>query len=175
MPTEYSWPRLRAILDESISSPHGIAVSYPDWQTAERVRASMYKIREMQRKAARKTYPDPSHPSHGISAYDGIMFWIKSSISRKDIKITFHSKEEIDIHEQRVSETYKEPTNKRDETADLFPGQCLTMTVTTPMGEAIVEYAPSYKIAWNLLRRDFPCQLILENGYSLENLEITQL
>ena len=174
-PNEYSWPRLRAILDEAISSPHGISVAYPNWQTADRVRASMYKIRAMQRTVARRTFPDPSHPSHGVSSYDGIMLWLRSSISRKDIKVRFHNKEEIDKHELTVSDLYGEATGKPSEKADLYPSKCLTMTVTTPAGEATVEYAPSYKIAWEILRRDFPCDLILENGYTLENLEITQL
>ena len=174
-PNDYSWPRLRAILDEAIASPHGISVAYPTWATAERVRASMYKIRTMQRTVARKTFPDPEHPSHGVSSYDGIMFWLRSTISRKDIKVRFHSKEEIDKHEMFVGDLYPEPTNKRDEKADLFPGKCVTVTVTTSAGEAIIEYASSYKVAWELLRRDFPCDLILENGYTLENLEITQL
>ncbi len=171
MPTEYSWPRLRAILDQASASPRGIIVSYDSWVIAERVRANMYKIRDMQRKQARKTFPEPDDPRHGISAYDGLLFWLKSSIPRTNFVVKFHSDGEIETFAGELPET----TRKLDEEAELFPGKCVTLSIETTKGHARVEFAPTYRDAWRILRQDFPCDLVIENGYDTSNLEIREI
>lgn len=166
MPTEASWPRLRALLDRALESEKGISVRYDSWDTATVVRRNIYKIRDMQRAQSRKTYPDPENPGHGISAYDGLVIWLRSSISRRDMTVTFHNVDEI-----LKWENIHEPVGKRMEDEDLFPGRCCTVRA----GDTLVEYAPSFKEAWNIIRRDHPCDLIIESGYTLEGLKITTL
>jgi len=167
MPTEYSWPRLRSLLDQAISSERGITVKYDSWSVAERVRSNMYKIRDTQRRESRKVYPDPMHPSHGVSAYDGIIFWLRSTISRRDQEVVFS--------DGSIAQLPDDPIGAKKENENLFPGRTVTVSVTTEKGRASVKNAPSYKEAWDILRRDFPCYLVMENGYNTDHLEIHQL
>lgn len=164
MATEHSWPRLRRLLDEACQTERGIAVTYPTWVIAERVRANMYKVRDMHRRQSKKTFPDPEDPRHGVSAYDGLSFWLRSSLSRQKMILTFASGE---TGEMEIPTS----TSKKDEIPDLFPSE----RVTIQIGEARVENAPSYRHAWIALRADFPTQLIIENGYDITGLEIQTL
>lgn len=172
MPNDNSWPRVRALLDEAVQSPRGIVALYDNWSTAERVRANIYKIREMQRRESRKMYPDPLDPSHGVSTYDGLAFWLRSTVARKTLNVHFHSAEELD---ELSALDLLEPVGKREENQDLFPGKCVTLTLETPQGIATISHAPSFKVAWEILRLDFPTELIIENGYSLDGMNIRQL
>lgn len=172
MATEYNWPRVRAILDEAISSERGIIIRYDTWSLASRVRSNAYKVREMLRRQSRKEFPDAEDPMHGISPYDGLVMWMRSSISRKEMHVNFHSEAEIQKYQVTyVGEEYPEPLQKNQENENLFPGQCVTLTV----GQATVAYAPSFKEAWSILRQDFPCDLVIENNYDLTGLDISIL
>lgn len=163
MPTEHSWPRLRAILDKAVESPYGIEVVYADWQTAERVRQNMYKIRDMMRRDSRRIYTDPLDPNHGISAYDGLTFWIRSTISRLDQKVEF-------IDGKSPPPILTEMYGKKFENENLFPGRKVKLTI----GDATCE-GTTYQEAWEVLRRDYPATLIIENGYNLDNLDIKEI
>jgi len=132
----------------------------------------MYKIRDVIRRTSRQIYPDPSDPGHGTSPYDGLSFWLKSTIRRRDMKILFHREGEI----IEYLSTLPEPEGKRNENLSLFPGECVTLRITAPSGHvAEACFAPSFKRAWQIIRQDFPCNLVIENGYSTEHLNIQQL
>lgn len=185
MSTENSWPRVRALMDRALDSERGIAVTYPSFSAAERVRASAYKIREMQRTVARKTYPDPSDPAHGISAYDGLVFWIRSTIPRSALRVTFHSPpviaEALSSHyEQAEDGTFiplDQPDGKAAEKEKIFPGQCCTVSLTLKEEgkEYLVEFAPTFHHAWRLIRENLPTKLYIESGYTLSGLDIEEL
>jgi len=179
MPNDFSWPRIRAILDTALESKHGIVVPYPTWSVAARIRINAYKIRKMQRDESRKFYPDPTDPNHGVSPYDGLTMWLRSSISRQQLLVQFHT--ESEISELNANAEPVDPAvlpeyiGKTSENENLFPGKCVTLTVETPRGPAIISHAPSFRIAWEILREDFPCDLVIENGYTLDGLNITEL
>ena len=196
MINQTSWPRLRAILDEAIQTERGVIVHYDTWTTAELVRAQMYKIRDMQRRQARKTYPDPEHPSYNVSAYDGLTFWLRSSVKRTNMTVHFHNEEAIEKYLTKqgrkqelanqppadalavsiVGDLVSEPESKKDEKSNLFPGECVTVSVETEDDKVItVSFAPNFQTAWRLIRNDFPCDLVIENGYSLTDVNFTVL
>lgn len=167
MPTDYSWPRLRAILDEALLSERGIKIRYPTWNEASQVRQNMYKIRDTQRKEARKIF-EPTDPSYGVSAYDGLTMWLRSTVKRTDMHVVFAATgEEVLLPDLKP--------NKRGEDENLYKDVSVTVTVETIMGAVTVENAPSFREAWRIIRQDFPCDLIIENGYSTDHLNIEVL
>ena len=156
-----SWPRLRAILDEAIATEFGIIVEYSSWVEAETVRANAYKIRDALRRKSRSDYPDIDDPRHGVSIYDGLIFWLRPQISRKQMTVIFADGDRPYLPD--------DPRGKHTEDENLFPGERVTLILADG---AKVENAPSFKEAWKILRVDYPCDLVIENGYNLGKLKI---
>lgn len=166
MPTEYSWPRVRALLDEALQSERGISIDLPTWREAENIRFSAYKLRNSLRRESMKLLT-PDHPNYGIGVYDGLSMWISSALSGGDLRVTFDNGAQVDGPEFKIG--------RRGENTDFYSGEIVTVEVTTSQRKVIVQSAPSFREAWAIIRADFPATLIIENGYSLDHLNINVL
>lgn len=174
--SETTWPRIRALMDRAIQSERGIRVPYESYGVADRVRRSAYKIRDAMRKQSAKQFPDPEDPRHGVSPYDGLTFWVKTKLPRDRIEVAFLDSGEIKNLEELGVELTGHKGGER-----LFPGQAVSVRVLDPddpEGKRVLAQvlaAPSFQAAWSILKTGFPADLVIENGYSTEHLEIEEL
>ena len=141
------------------------------------MRRSAYKVRDAQRRASAKQYPDPEDPRHGVSAYDALTFHIKSALPRTQMEVIFHDKQDEKgdpFHALLSDLTDKDPCDK----SLRFDSRCVSLRVISPSDppEIVqVHCASSFSEAWAIARADFPAILTIENGYSIDNLEIEEI
>lgn len=166
MASNISWRKARSIMDIALQAQTGIQLDLDSWARAEADRAIMYKVRHQSRVQSRKMYPDPEDPNHGVSPYDVLGFWIASSVSRREMEVTF-----LETGDTVNLADFPEPACYADESADPFGPQPVVLRIPG----VVVTQAPSFQVAWEIARRDFPATLTIENGEDLSYLNIREI
>lgn len=64
---------IRHLADRALANGRGVMLRCHDLGESISQRTRFYKMRDLDRRANKRTYPDPDHPMHGTSVYDTLV------------------------------------------------------------------------------------------------------